>query len=124
MRVKLSERRAVARGADFLRQLADRRVGPRQRRIAQEQRRRKTLDGAAHHAVGIFGLDFAVDIDAQGVERAIGGEDVGEVAERILTRGKLARRRTPRCASGSPYWPSWLRGVTRNTWITPAAGGS
>ena len=39
----------------------DRVVGPGQRRLAQEQRRRKPLDRAGHDAVGVAGLDLAVD---------------------------------------------------------------
>ena len=57
-------------------------------RVAQEQARRKPLDGAAHHAVGILRLDLAVDFDAQAPQRAVGGENMGEVAEGILVRVK------------------------------------
>ena len=56
---------AAARGADFLRKVADRAVGLGQRGVAQEQARRKALDRAAHHAVGVLRLDFAVDLDPQ-----------------------------------------------------------
>ena len=83
-RVKCGEGLAAARGARLLRKIADRRIGPRQRRVAQEEARRKPLDGAANEPVGVLGLDFAVDGDAQFLERAVGREHMGEVAERVF----------------------------------------
>ena len=87
-RVQFGENLAAVRGADRLRKFADRRIGLRQGGVAQEQARRKPLDGAAHHAVGVLGLHFAVDLDAQFAERPIGGEHVGDVAEGVLMGGK------------------------------------
>ena len=52
--------------------------------VAQEQARRKSLERAAHDAIGILRLDLAFDLDAQLRERAVGGEDMGEVAEGVL----------------------------------------
>ena len=51
--------------------------------------RRNRLGGnrstrAAHHSLGVLRLDFAVDLDAQASKRAVGGEDVGEIAEGVL----------------------------------------
>ena len=62
----------------------DRVVGLGQRRLAQEQRRRKPLDRAGHHAVGVAGLDLAFDRDDELAERAVGGEGVADVAEGVL----------------------------------------
>ena len=70
------------------RKIADRRVGLRQRRVAQEQARRKPLDGAAHDAVGVLRLDLAVDLDAQLRERPVGGEHMRDIAEGVFVRGK------------------------------------
>ena len=38
-------------------------VGLRERGLAQEQARRKSLDRAANHAVGVVGIDLAFDRD-------------------------------------------------------------
>ncbi len=54
------------------------------RRVAQEQARREPLDGAAHHAVGILRLNLAIDLEAQLGERAVGGENVHEIAEGVF----------------------------------------
>ena len=66
------------------REFADRGVRHGQRGFPQEQARRKPLDRAAHDALGIAGLDLALDVDRQFVERAVGGEGVGDVAERVF----------------------------------------
>ena len=60
----------------------------------------------------------------QALERAVGGEDVGEIAERILVGGEPRSPSTTSMRQRTTYWPSWLRGVSRSTWITPVAGGS
>ena len=86
--METSENVAAVRGADIAGKIADPRVGLRQRCVAQEQVRRKSLDGAAHHPVGVLRLHFAVDLDAQCIEGAGGGEDVGEIAEGVLVRVK------------------------------------
>ena len=62
--VQVPEHVAAVRRANLASKIADARIGLRQRRVAQEQARRKTLDGTAHDAVGILCLDFAVDVDA------------------------------------------------------------
>src|SRR5258705_127551 len=51
---------------------------------AQMEARRKSLSRAGHDALGVAGLDFALDQDLQLVERPIGREGVGEVAEGVL----------------------------------------
>ncbi len=68
--------------------VANRAVGLRQRGVAQEQARRKALDGAEHHAIGVLSLDLAVDLDPQFFERAVGGEDVGDIAEGVFVGGQ------------------------------------
>ena len=65
----------------------------RQGGVAQEQARRKPLDGAANHAVGVLRLHLAVDLDAQFVQRPVGGEHVRDVAEGVLVGGKPRVRR-------------------------------
>src|SRR5947208_3346706 len=62
----------------------DRKIRQGQGGRAQEQARRETFDGALHHAVGVLGFHFAVDVDGELGKRALGGEGVGDVAERIL----------------------------------------
>ena len=52
--------------------------------VAQIEARRKSLDRAAHDALGIAGLDLALDRDGELAERALGGEGMGEVAEGVL----------------------------------------
>ena len=59
-------------------------VGRGERGLAQIEARRKSLDRAAHDAVGVAGLDLALDHDGEFAERALGGEGVGEVAEGVL----------------------------------------
>ena len=86
--VQFREHHAAARVANFLRKVADRAVGLRQRGVAQEQARRKALDGAAHHAVGVLRLDLAVDLDPQFLERPVGGEDMGDIAEGVFVGGE------------------------------------
>ena len=86
--MQFREHHAAARVANFLRKVADRAVGLGQRGVAQEQARRKALDGAAHHAIGVLRLDLAVDLDPQFLERAVGGEDMGDVAEGVFVRGE------------------------------------
>ena len=54
--------------------------------VAQEQAGREMLDRAAHDAVAVLGLDLALDQQPQGLERAVGAERVGDVAERVLLR--------------------------------------
>ena len=83
-RVQFGERIAGVCRAQVERKVANRRIRLRQRCIAQEQARRKSLERAAHDSVGILRFDLAVDLDAQLRKRAVGGEDVGEVAEGIL----------------------------------------
>ena len=56
----------------------------RQRRLAQKQAGRKPFDGVAHDALRVLGLDHAVDGDGNFVKRAVGGEGMGDVAERVL----------------------------------------
>ena len=46
-----------------------------------------------------------------------------DIAEGVLVRGEPASADTS-MRQRTTYWPSWLRGVSRSTWITPAAGGS
>ena len=52
--------------------------------LAQIEARRKAFDRAAHDALGVAGLDLALDLHRQLVEGAFGGEGVGDVAEGIL----------------------------------------
>ena len=68
----------------------DRRVDMRQHRLAQIEARREALDRTLHHAVGVLRLDLALHRQAQFGERPIHGEDVADVAERVLVLGKLA----------------------------------
>ena len=68
----------------------DRRVEPRQRRLAQIKARRKPLDRADHHAAGVLGVDLAVHQHAQLRQRALGAEHMGDVAEGILVLVELA----------------------------------
>ena len=86
--VQFGEHVAAARIANFLRKIADRAVGLGQRGVAQEQARRKALDRAAHDAIGVLGLDLAIDLDPQFLERAVGGEDVGDIAEGVFVGGQ------------------------------------
>ena len=86
--VQFGERLAAARGADFLRKVADCGIGLRQCGVAQKQAGWKSLDGAAHHAIGALRLDLAVDLDAQFVEWAVGGKYVGDIAERVFVAGE------------------------------------
>ena len=88
-RVKSGEGLSAARSARLLRQAADRRIGLGQRRVAQEEAWRKPLDGAANEPVRVLGLDFPVDRDAQLLERAVGGEHMGDVAERVFMADQL-----------------------------------
>ena len=59
-------------------------VGFGQRRFAQKEARRKSLDRAAHDAGGILRFDFAFDVDADALDRARQRESVHQIAERIL----------------------------------------
>ena len=59
-------------------------IGRGERGRAQIEARRKSLDRAAHDALGIAGLDLALDRDGELAERALGAEGVGEVAEGVL----------------------------------------
>ena len=90
--MQFREHHAAAGVANFLRKVADRAVGLGQRGVAQEQARRKPLDGAAHHAIGVLRLDLAVDLDPQFLERPVGGEDVGDIAEGIFVGSPAAHR--------------------------------
>ena len=88
-RVQFGEHFAAAwRRGRFARIRGSRASACVKRGVAQEQARRETLDGAAHDAVGVLGLDLAVDLDAQFAERPVGGEHVGDIAERVLMGGK------------------------------------
>ena len=86
--VQLGEPVAAIRRANIERKIPDGRVCLSQRRVAQEQARRKPLDGAEHHPLGILRLDLAIDLDAQLRERAVGGEDMREVAEGVFMGGE------------------------------------
>ena len=55
-----------------------------QRCLAQKELRRKTFDGTLDAAVGVLRVDFAIDLDAEFVERTLGRERMGDVAERVL----------------------------------------
>ena len=80
---------------------------------------RKPLDRAAHDAVRCPGSrPRPRPARASSLERPVGGEGVGDVAEGVLAAGRAGNRRTRRCASATTYWPSWLRGVSRRVWIT------
>ena len=59
-------------------------IGRGERGRAQIEARRKSLDRAAHDALGVAGLDLALDHDGKFAERAVGAEGVGEVAEGVL----------------------------------------
>ena len=82
--VKLCESLATLFGADALGEIPHRLIGLRQCGVAQKQARPEPLDGAAHHAIGVLRLDFAVDLDPQFLERAVGGEDMGDIAEGVF----------------------------------------
>jgi hypothetical protein len=62
----------------------DGRVGAGQRGLAQKQGGRKALHGAAHDAFGVLGLHLSVHRDAQFAERPVGGEGMGDIAERVV----------------------------------------
>ena len=97
--------RVVAHGVARPGEFRDRRIEPGELGLAQEQARRKPLDRAAHHAVGVLGVDLAFDQHAQFGQRPLGGEHVGDVAERILVLVELAVFRHVD-APLSTYWPS------------------
>ena len=59
-------------------------VGAGERGLAQIQAGRETLDGAAHDALRVAGLDLAFDRHGELAERAIGGKGMGDVAEGVL----------------------------------------
>ena len=54
-------------------------------------------------------------------EWTVGGEHVGQVAEGVLVGIEPA---SPETSMRQPitYWPSWLRGVSRSTWIDAGGG--
>ena len=118
--VQFGEPVAAIYRANIEGEITDVSIRRRQRRRAQKQARRKVLDGAAHHAIGILRLDLAIDLEAQLGERAVGCENMGDVAERVFVRIEPASAETS-MRQPTTYWPSWLRGVIRNTCITPAA---
>src|SRR5262249_24163763 len=55
-----------------------------QRCLAQKKFGREAFDAAFDEAVGVVSVDFAIDLDAQFVERALGRERMNDVAERML----------------------------------------
>jgi hypothetical protein len=91
--VRLRQYIALAAGARPFRKIADRFVRRGQAGRAQEQARRKTLDGAADDAMGVLRLDLAVDVDAQLRQGASGAEHVGDVAEGVFMGRKARIRR-------------------------------
>ncbi len=78
------QRVAVGRGAHRLRKIDDLGVGLRQRRFAQEELRRKTLDRVPDQPTHVLGIDLAIDGNRQLAERSFGGEGMDDVAEGIL----------------------------------------
>ena len=76
--------RAVSRAGDVLRKLDDRWIRFRQRRLAQEQRRRKSLESAAHDTGEILSFNLSGDADAELRERSVHRECVRQVPERIF----------------------------------------
>jgi hypothetical protein len=82
--------RVVADAARDAGEVRDRRVELRQRRFAQIQARRKPLDRADHHAVGILRIHLALDRDSQFRQRTLGAEPVGDIAEGVLVLVELA----------------------------------
>src|SRR5262245_52137573 len=83
---RMQQREIVATriGAGGCREIDDRRVGLGQRCLAQKKLRRKAFEGTFDEAVGVLGVDFAIDLDAQFVERSLGRERMSDVAKRIL----------------------------------------
>ena len=66
-------------------ELDDRRIGARQRGLAQIEARRKALHRAADDAVGRLGLHFAFDAGREAArERSVGREGVHDIAEGVL----------------------------------------
>src|SRR5205823_5353998 len=64
--------------------IGNRRIGRRQGGVAQKQRRRKALDRALDHPLGVAGLDLALDQHRELGERTGRREGVRDSAERIL----------------------------------------
>jgi hypothetical protein len=62
----------------------DIRIGGGERGLAQIEARRKTLHCASQDSLRIAGLDLAFHRDRKFVQRAVGGEHMGDVAEGIL----------------------------------------
>ncbi len=58
------------------------------------------------------------------VERAVGGEHVGDIAEGVLVRRQPRIGRDVDAPARDMLAVVRLRGVSRSTWITPGAGGS
>ena len=65
-------------------EIGDARIGIGERGLAQVEAGRKSLDGAAHHALGVARLDLALDQDGELAQRSLRGEDMGDVAEGVL----------------------------------------
>jgi hypothetical protein len=82
--------RVVALAAHLAGEIRDRAVDLGQRGGAQIEARRKPLDRAAHDPGGVLHVDFALDMHAERVERAFGGERMGDVAERVLVHVEAA----------------------------------
>ncbi len=68
-------------------------IGAGESGLAHIEAWRELLDRPAHDPLGIAGLDLAFDQDAELAEGAVGGEGVGNVAERILVLIEPAIRR-------------------------------
>ena len=84
--VQFGEPVAAIHRANIKSEITDVSIRMGQWRVAQEQARRKPLDGAVHHAIGILRLDLAIDLEAQLGERAVGGENMRDVAEGVFVR--------------------------------------
>ncbi len=59
-------------------------VGLRELGLAQEQAGREALDRAGDHALGVLGIDLALDRDRQFAKRPLGGKGMADIAEGVL----------------------------------------
>src|SRR5262249_18422234 len=108
---RMQQREIVATriGAGGRREIDDRRVRLGQRGLAQKKLRWKAPDGACNEAIGVVGIDFAIDLDAQFVERPLGRERMNDVAKRIfmLMQKTIFRQVDPPRQDMLPFMVAW-----------------
>ena len=73
-------------------------------------------------AVTVLGLDLPINFDMEFVERSIGGEDVADIAERILMVGEAYIRRNIDAPVHHILAVVIARGQPQHTWTTQAGG--